>query len=230
MTALETAPVWSPPDGIATRGTIILRPGRGEHAGVYERFARRISSDGYAVQAVDPDSPVDGASPVVLAGSDSGALEALAIAIGGRVRLDGLLLAGIALGGPVDPLGWDQELEARTACPTHRARLTGDAAFTRGSLTGPVAAEVVDGPGVDRLAIPVLILHGTADPITPVAAVHALAARIPQAELATVHGGRHDVLNDAPHRTVAAHVVQWLERLRTGAVDTPILTVERERP
>jgi alpha-beta hydrolase superfamily lysophospholipase len=76
----------------------------------------------------------------------------------------------------------------------------------------------------------VLILHGTADPITPVAAVRALAARIPQAELATVHGGRHDVLNDAPHRTVAAHVVQWLERLRTGAVDTPILTVERERP
>lgn len=47
--------------------------------------------------------------------------------------------------------------------------------------------------------------------------------RPPAAELVTVRGGRHDILNDINHRSVAAHVVQWLERLRSGAADVPIV-------
>jgi hypothetical protein len=47
--------------------------------------------------------------------------------------------------------------------------------------------------------------------------------RLPTAEFATVQNGRHDVLNDAAHRAVAAHIVQRLERPRSGAT---ILTVE----
>jgi hypothetical protein len=35
-------------------------------------------------------------------------------------------------------------------------------------------------------------------------------------------GGRHDVLNDLSHRTVAATIVLFLERLRLGA-DLPVI-------
>ncbi|MGW9129956.1 hypothetical protein [Streptomyces sp. NPDC055681] len=41
-----------------------------------------------------------------------------------------------------------------------------------------------------------------------------------------MHGGVHDVLNDASHRTAAATVVLWLERLRADRRDLrPILAV-----
>jgi hypothetical protein len=33
----------------------------------------------------------------------------------------------------------------------------------------------------------------------------------------TIAGGRHDVLNDVTHRTVAATIILFLERLRLGA-------------
>ena len=62
-----------------------------------------------------------------------------------------------------------------------------------------------------------LILHGGADSISPPATARALAARLPHAELVLIAGAPHDVLNDATHRSVAAAVVQWLERLRLGA-------------
>ena len=38
----------------------------------------------------------------------------------------------------------------------------------------------------------------------------------PDAELLAVRDGVHDVLNDASHRSVAASVVQFLERVRSG--------------
>ncbi len=40
--------------------------------------------------------------------------------------------------------------------------------------------------------------------------------------LVTLVSGRHDVLNDLNHRTVAATVVLFLERLRLGA-DLPVI-------
>ncbi|MGD6652180.1 hypothetical protein VWW24_22790, partial [Xanthomonas citri pv. citri] len=35
------------------------------------------------------------------------------------------------------------------------------------------------------------------------------------ADVVIVSGGRHDILNDVTHRSVAAEIVQFLERLRT---------------
>lgn len=222
MTHVDARPatVWSPPPAVATRGTVVLFPGRGEHPGVYERFGRRIAADGYEVRAPEKDLTdfTDAARPFVLAGSDTGALRALAVAAENPV--DGLLLAGVPVPSAQRvTLDWDAELDARTACPTHQARLTADPAFERGGLTEAVSA-VPDG--VEQITVPVLFLHGDADLVSPIAGARRLAGRLPHAEFATVHSGRHDVLNDASHRTVAAHVVQWLERLRSG---TTILTV-----
>ena len=47
-------------------------------------------------------------------------------------------------------------------------------------------------------------------------------AGLPTGELVSIAGGRHDALNDQTHRTAAATIVLFLERLRLGA-DTPAI-------
>lgn len=239
---------WPAPDGLRTRGTIIVLPGRGEHGGVYERFGRRLSADAYAVHALDapanddPDAlaalvreiSAEATAPVVLAGSDTGALHVLALAarFDADLSVDGLILAALpqseATIASDDSDDWEWELEARTTCPAHRARLTEDKSFVRGSLSEPVPATlaaVLSGSALELLKTPALILHGGSDPVAPVGHARDLAARLPRAELAVVDSAPHDVLNDATHRTVAAQVVQWLERLRNGPELTPLITV-----
>jgi alpha-beta hydrolase superfamily lysophospholipase len=238
---------------------VIVLHGRGEHGGVYERFGRRLATDAYTVHALDVSSEPDLAelgravaqitqdavAPVVLAGSDTGALLALALVLGDTVTVDGVLLAGLldTASGAEDSTAagtaefaetdesdaWASELAARTSCPTHRIRLTEDADFTRGGLADPVDPALVSALGqlqIETLRLPTLILHGGIDSVAPPQVARDLAARLPRAELGLVEGGRHDVLNDLMHRTVAAHVVQWLERLRGGADLAPIITVE----
>ncbi|MEV8511911.1 alpha/beta hydrolase [Dactylosporangium sp. NPDC051484] len=257
---------WDPPAAIAVRGTVLLLPGRGEHAGVYDRFGRRLAADGYAVRSATPETvtavAADAVAPLVLAGSDTGALYALALAA--TVPAAGVIAAGVPWAQPAqdpaaqdpaaqdpaaqDPavldqgvpdrgvlerevldrgfLDWGDELEARSACPTHRARLEADGGFQRGTLAEPVPQALVEAVDPAAIALPVLLVHGGADLVAPLSGARELAARLARAELATVRDGRHDALNDSTHRTVAAHVVQWLERLRADpATVAAILTV-----
>jgi len=237
---------WPAPEGLRTRGTLIVLPGRGEHGGVYERFGRRLSADAYAVHALDVSANDDAAAvraavaeitaeatvPVVLVGSDTGALHAVALAIVSAVdghAVDGLILAALPHADAVAVSDdWEWELGARTTCPVHRARLTEDETFVRGSLSEPITdalASTLSDPGLELLKTPVLVLHGGSDPIAPASRARELAARLPRAELAVVDSAPHDVLNDATHRTVAAQVVQWLERLRNGPELTSLITV-----
>jgi len=233
-----------PQPGPAVRGTVILLPGRGEHPGVYERFGRRLSLDAYTVHAlaVRPDDDpadlrdqiaalaADAVGPVVLAGSDTGALHALALATEGKLDVDGLLLAGTPDNDEADDeaTDWDQELELRTTCPTHRGQLTEDAAFTRGSLFEPVPDRLgaflrLGDEAYAAISGNTLVIHGKSDLLSPPTLAASLAARLPSATLALVSGAPHDVLNDASHRSVAAAVVQWLEALRAGAPARPIV-------
>ncbi|GAA4620065.1 alpha/beta fold hydrolase [Actinoallomurus vinaceus] len=242
MTEPGTLPAvrtWLPAPELHQRGTVVLFPGRGEHSGVYERLGRRLSADGYAVHAADStpgddldlltrlvsETPVTG--PLVVAGSDTGALQALAVAAASARPPAGVILAGLADLGTPPRLSWDDELEARTACPTHRRRLTEDDRFVRGALSGPLPPALLSAElPLDRIDLPVLLLHGDADPVTAPEIARSIAARLPGAELGVVRGGRHDVLNDIDHRSVAAHIVQWLERLRSGPDQAPVVTVE----
>lgn len=246
MTVADAVPVvasWSEPEGIRPRGTIVVIPGRGEHAGVYERFGRRIAADGYRVWAVsDPTvdeartrsqvlALLDGAGseepgeagppPRVLVGSDTGALFAATLAAQGTPGIAGLVLAGL----PVPDAGvtaatWDDELAIRTSCPTHRARLDGDDAVRRGALAGPVPAGWFERARAAAITVPVLGLHGDADALSPMESIRGWYEGLPDAELVAISGGVHDALNDQTHRTAAASAALLFERLRTG--DGPI--------
>jgi pimeloyl-ACP methyl ester carboxylesterase len=232
---------WSEPAGIAPRGTVLVVPGRGEQPALYERFGRRIAADGYRVLAVaDPtvdagrtreqvDAAVaaDGPRPLVLAGSDSGAL--FAVGLARELPVDGLVLAGLpvapdsVLDGALDgDGGFADEVQARTACPTHQGRLAGDGALRRGALREPVPAAWFDAADPAALTVPVLGLHGADDRVSAPAAARDWYARVPLARLVTVTGGRHDALNDQTHRSAAAETVLFLERRRLGA-DLPVI-------
>jgi dienelactone hydrolase len=210
---------WNEPEGLAARGTLIVLAGRGEHGGVYERFGRRLAFDAYRVRALgDPaadPSVLDEAaklladeslpSPKVVVGSDTGAHYAAQLA----ADADALILVGLPT-SPWTSGSWEEEVTARTACPTHQGRLAADPDFRRGALV-----ETPEPPTLrlDQVDVPVLALHGTEDSVSPLSSAREAYAGT-DVRLVTFDGGRHDVLNDALHRTAAATVVLFLERLR----------------
>jgi len=222
MSAPATATArWTPES--ASRGTVVVLGGRGEHPGLYARLGRRLAFDGWTVVAPENTGSTgstagavgaaldDATGARVLLGSDTGALRAWEIA--GAVSPDALVLAGLPAaapeGGP--PLDRAGELDARTACPVHRGVLESDPAFRWGELGEPAAPV----PSSALPEIPVLWLHGDADVVAPLAAVRTLVR--PTDELAVVADGVHDVLNDQFHRIVAARLVLFLEQVAKGA-------------
>ncbi|MES1247152.1 MAG: hypothetical protein ABUS54_05710, partial [Actinomycetota bacterium] len=194
--------------------------------------------DGYPVAVVEPPSGDLSATlaaiagivaaptaprPHVVVGSDTGALAAVVAALEDP-EVDALVLAGLPAGAAQAgrALSWEHELEARTTCPVHRNRLSGDL-LTRGALADPVPVDWAGRARLDELATPVLALHGEQDEISPLAVAQETYELAPALELHGVADGRHDVLNDKSHRSVAATVVLFLERLRAGAPSTPIV-------
>ena len=215
---------WDEPEGLAARGTLIVLAGRGEHGGVYERFGRRLGYDAYRVRALG-DPAADPAvleqaakllayeslpGPKVLVGSDTGARYALQLAAEQTAGIDALILAGLPTGAWTAG-SWEEEAAARTACPTHQGRLTNDPEFRRGAIDN---APELPEPRLDLVRVPVLALHGRDDTISPLDRALNVYDGHPNVHTVTFVDGRHDVLNDALHRTVAATVVLFLERLR----------------
>src|SRR4051794_11813921 len=101
------ADVWLPPAEVAVRGTVVLLPGRGEPASAYSRFGLRLAGDGYRVVAAtaeqlgsqdvlrDAIRSERGPRPLVVIGSDSGAV--IALALGATAVPDGI--AGVVVAG-----------------------------------------------------------------------------------------------------------------------------------
>jgi alpha-beta hydrolase superfamily lysophospholipase len=247
ITAPAPVRAWDNPPAVGPRGTLVVLAGRGEHPGVYERFGTRIAVDAYRVRAVgDPAADPEGVTqavvelladeslpaPRVLVGSDGGALFAAGLVASGKVQVDGLILAGLPTADAAAATGsggWQDELEARTACPTHQGRLDADGGVRRGAIDEPLPAAWFDQADLSRVTVPILGLHGANDIVSPVGAAREAYATAPHAEVVTIVGGRHDALNDATHRTAAAAVVLFLERLRLGA-DLPDIARWSTRP
>lgn len=190
---------------------------------MYERFGRRLSSDGYVVGAFEASEAAEAAAwlreqeavPRVLAGSDAGAAAALRLAATG-IDVDGVVIAGLPVGAAEKE---QTDAAARTACPIHLGVLADDSSRAR-TTAEPVA--VPDAAALASIRVPVLAVHGGADPVAPFAAARAAFAAVPTIELVETVGGLHDAFNDQSHRSVAAHIVLWLERLRGAGVETPI--------
>ncbi|MFD3453917.1 alpha/beta hydrolase [Streptomyces sp. NPDC058691] len=242
------------PEGLRTRGTIIVVPGRGETRATYTRFGRRLAADAYRVRVIDtPDAGADelagsGAAfgrrlteavegtaaedgvvrPLVLVGADSGALAIaahLSHAEPAGVRPpDAVVLAGLPGRAGSAPGTWEDELDVRTSCPTHRGTLTQDPRVRRGSLGDALPDALLTAAYDNEAAVPALFLVGDADPLADRDALARAAKSLPRARLTVVRGAHHDVLNDLQHRSVAAEVVTFLETLRDDLV--PVVTVE----
>lgn len=210
MTTPSSPVLWTP--AARVRGTLAVVTGRGERAPVYERFGRRLSADGYAVGVFEAD--IDAAAswiaaaaegPRVLVGSDSGASAVLRVLADGAAA-DAAIVAGVLVdadaAAPAD--------EERTACPLHLGVLA-DA----GSRTEETTAEVLPASAdLAAIAVPVLAVHGGADPVSPLAQAADALRAVPELEFIETVDGLHDALNDQSHRSVAARIVLWLERLR----------------
>jgi alpha-beta hydrolase superfamily lysophospholipase len=224
------------PPHLAARGTVVVLPGRGEDASVYERLGLRLSFDAYRVRVLDDPTRDPAAAtavvkalladdgPHVLLGSDTGALFAALLVAEGVVTVDGLVLAGVPITAPAgEALDWEAELAARTTCPTHRARLTDDTDFHRGALWTAPPPDWADRANPAAIPVPVTGIHGADDPLSPLDDVRAWFTRLLQGELVSLAGTAHDALNNQTHRTAAAVIIRFLERLRVGA---PIDRVE----
>jgi alpha-beta hydrolase superfamily lysophospholipase len=236
---------WDEPAGLAPRATLFIIPGRGEEPGLYQRLGRRLSADAYRVRVLaDPTegeaaeaavrseligalASADTTGPRVLVGSDTGALFAAALAAGGDLDPDALILAGLPTAASADggAASFDEELQARTRCPTHRGVLT-NSQLRRGALYGPVPDRWRGRADLSKVSAPVLAIHGEADLVSPLAAARQRYAAAPAAHLVTVANGAHDAFNDICHRSVAATIVLFLERLRLSAELPVIVTTE----
>jgi len=216
MTTTATAPLttWTEPEGIAPRGTIVVLVGRGETAAVYGRVGRRLSSDAYRVVVLDGDIEAgldqvlpDAVRPVVLLGSDEGALEAVRIAAGGAV--DAVILAGL----PTSDRVTGDDLELRTACPNHR-KILGASAVPLADVALPNLSSRL--AALTRPRLPLMAIHGAADEVSAVTDAVARYQALGASKILVIRGGRHDILSDVTHRSVAASIVLFLEELRDG--------------
>jgi pimeloyl-ACP methyl ester carboxylesterase len=218
-------------------------PGRGETPASYGRFGARLAADAYRVRVLPSASThlaaaltgavagiPDLVRPLVLAGADAGAA-----AVGALLAKpdpdaawwpDAAVLAALP-GYEAHRAGeWDDELDARTHCPTHRGVLTGDPSIQRGALATTVPSTLLDAAYGSTAEQPHLLLVGDADPLASRADLARLAKSLPSVRLSVVRGAHHDVLNDLQHRSVAAEVVAFLEAVRGGSPLTPIVHVE----
>ncbi|MCU1470366.1 MAG: aromatic ring-opening dioxygenase LigA [Glaciihabitans sp.] len=219
---------WDEPAGLKPRGTVIVIAGRGESALVYERFGRRIASDSWRVRVIDGVTQdvaaargrirallaaTSSPAPHVLVGSDVGAALALQLASEHPDSLDAVVIAGLPISGSHRATG--AEFELRSACPVHRRTLDDESLITPGALEVAIPDELAQlDPG--RVTIPVLAIHGEADPVVGLSEALEYYRGLPDAEIVAVNGGLHDILNDLSHRSVAATVVLFLERLKAG--------------
>ena len=238
----EAVTTWTEPDPVPLRGTLIVLPGRGEFAEVYERFGRRLAADAYRVHVVGAPSDsadrardqllgllaeADPETPRIVVGSDAGAAYAAHLAAGSELSgVNALILAGLPTTPAAAPArDWSEELDARTFCGTHRARIS-QAGVRRAALFTDLPAAWYHPATPGRIALPVLGIHGREDRISPFEAARSWYAAVSRAELVGITGGPHDALNDQTHRTVAASIVLFLERLRASADLAPIAVTE----
>ena len=131
--------------------------------------------------------------------------------------------AGVVSGAPLVPI--PELVDLNTAMNLDAGGLSADPFYLDCIENDPLAFGSADSRSLTReldrawdrfgtelpaLTVPTLAVHGGIDPIAPVGAVRAYAEQIPALQVAEFAGTRHDVLNDASHREVAAAVIAFI--------------------
>ncbi|EIV91176.1 alpha/beta hydrolase [Frankia sp. QA3] len=167
------------------RATIAALPGRGEDPAIFDALADRLALDGYLLTVV-PDG-------------------------GNRVPA---LVEGRVPGAPFVLLGSDTgALAALAMVGSPAVRPDGLVLLGLPLLHLLVAGLPVEEPSPRALPdLPILLLHGADDEVSPLPLVRMTTRTAPRAELDVVLGG-HDVLTGPGRRCVAARTVLFLESL-----------------
>jgi alpha-beta hydrolase superfamily lysophospholipase len=163
-------------------------------------------------------------APVWLAGHSLGSAAAAVSAVRDPGRYAGLILSGAALSpldwvlalGDDDEAGLDLDPDDLSGDPFYLDELAYDPlAFTSAAGARSIAAvlsaawaELADG--LAQVPLPVLLVHGSDDPVVPVAHPREWAGRLKRGQLAEFAGARHDVLNETVHREVAAAITGFI--------------------
>jgi alpha-beta hydrolase superfamily lysophospholipase len=177
--------------------------------------------------AADAHPAVD----IVLIGHSLGGIVAAVVAGRYPDRYAGLVLSGTTLSAPAgwsdgdEPEGtveddFDMDSAALSADPWYLAAMANDPlVFSGGAEMArslrrvlPPAWEELVGRLPD-LSLPILIVHGENDEVSPFAAAQRSAQSLTNAEVLGFTGGKHDVLNDTVHESVAEAIAEFVNSL-----------------
>lgn len=173
--------------------------------------------------------------PLVLVGHSMGGLLASRLAQTWPEEVAGLALCGAVVGDwewarevlalpeiphiPFDPgaLSRDPGVGASYASDP----LVYHGRYKRGLLEAEVVALDAFQRDVDRLTMPVLLLHGTEDPFVPYERSLQAVEEMPTTdrEIHLYQGARHEVLNEANRDEVIGHLIGWVRRALSAEPD-----------
>jgi alpha-beta hydrolase superfamily lysophospholipase len=169
--------------------------------------------------------------PTIIAGHSLGGVTAALMVARDQAPFAGAVLSGT----PLSELRWVLELTRSGAAdvsldagdlsadPWYLDALENDplaftsahAARTLGGTFPPAWLEL--DYTLERISLPVLLVHGAADPIAPVEDARAWARRLRSGSLVEFDGARHDVLNETVHAEVAASIVRFVLQVTENA-------------
>jgi alpha-beta hydrolase superfamily lysophospholipase len=165
-----------------------------------------------------------GDGPLFLAGHSLGAAAAAVAASRDASAYRGLILSGAA----ISPLDWVTEMiaDGSDTLSLELSDLSADPFYLDELENNPLAFTSAEGArslhailplawtelaaNFGNVTLPVLFVHGTEDPVVPVAVARDWSARLASAALTEFPGARHDVLNETVHRDVAAAVTEFV--------------------
>ena len=196
------------------------------------RFEDYLSDLGAFVRDLRSNRPT---GPLFLYGHSMGGAIAIAYVLSGETRFDGLVLTGPAVDPPasIGPVSRGLTRFLGAVAPRSRIFELKDEAFSRdpetvtglrtdplvfhGNGTARLASELLrrmrrTRPQLDRLELPLLVMHGSADRLTSPAGSQLLydQSRSRDKRLTVLPGWFHDLLHEPDRQKVANEITEWL--------------------